>query len=374
MSDVVSDIRPRPMADSGAGRLAWLDYAKAFAIALVVFGHASRSVERTDGLVWGDGLRLADQLIYTFHIPLFFVLAGYAASLVAGRGIAAQARGLIWGVAVPYVVWTVVWVGLKVSFPGSVNEAASWSDLATALWRPVEHMWFLQHLLIARLFWIGAERAGAGGVTGGSAVVLALFAVASWMATVEGEPKSITALLGNIAFVGAGAIWVPVLLKYARDPRLIAVAGLAFAGWAILASSLNADDLGLTSFAAALLASLVVLKAVWYMPLPVGRSGRTMAFVGEASLAIYVTHSIVIALVRALLQKAGVLDEALLITLGTVLGLVVPAAIYWVALAASARTGWPLARVAGLGTATRSYYLKTTRPAVVAAQAATAGS
>jgi fucose 4-O-acetylase-like acetyltransferase len=374
MSDVVSDIGPRPMADSGAGRLAWLDYAKAFAIALVVFGHASRSVERTDGLVWGDGLRLADQLIYTFHIPLFFVLAGYAASLVAGRGIAAQARGLFWGVAVPYVVWTVVWVGLKVSFPGSVNEAASWSDLATALWRPVEHMWFLQHLFIARLFWIGAERAGAGGVTGGSAIVLGLFAVASWMATVEGDPKSVTALLGNIAFVGAGAIWVPVLLKYARDPRLIAVAGLAFAGWGILASSLEADELGLRSFAAALLASLVVLKAVWYMSPPVGRFGRTMAFVGEASLAIYVTHSIVIALVRALLQKAGVLDEALLITLGTVLGLVVPAAIYWVALAASARTGWPLARLAGLGTATRSYYLKTTRPAVVAAQAATAGS
>ncbi|OYW55753.1 MAG: hypothetical protein B7Y80_04775 [Hyphomicrobium sp. 32-62-53] len=366
--------RDAPLPAGAPGRLAWLDIAKAIAIALVVFGHASRSVERTNGLVWSEGLQFADQLIYSFHIPLFFVLAGYAASLMAGRGFGAQARGLFWGVAVPYVVWTVAWVGLKVAFPGSVNEAASWGDLATALWRPLEHMWFLQHLLIARLFWIGAERAGAGGVAGGSAIVLALFAVASWMATVDGEPKSMTALLGNIAFVGAGAIWVPVLFKHARESWLIAAAVAAFAGWAILAAQLGADDIGLLSFMAALLASVVVLAAVWQMPSPVGRIGRTVAFVGEASLAIYVIHSIVIALVRAVLRTANVLDETLLITLGTVLGLAVPAAIYWVALAASARTGWPLVRFAGLGTATRSYYFATLRPGPVVAAAVPAQS
>ena len=364
----------RDAPQSAGARLAWLDTAKAFAIALVVFGHASRSVERTDGLVWSEGLRLADQLIYSFHIPLFFVLAGYAASLVAGRGFGAQARGLFWGVAIPYVVWTVAWVGLKIAFPGSVNEAASWSDLATALWRPVEHMWFLQHLLIARLFWIALDRIGLGGAAGGSAVVVALFAVASWMATVEGDPKSITALLGNIACVGAGAIWLPLLLKYARDTRLIAAAAVAFVCWAILAAHLGADDIGLLGFVAALLASLVVLTAVWHMAPPVGRFGLTVAFVGEASLAIYVIHSIVIALVRAVLRTANVLDETLLITLGTVLGLAVPAAIYWVALAASARTGWPLVRFAGLGTATRSYYFATLRPGPVVAAAVPAQS
>lgn len=354
--------RDAPLQAGAAHRLAWLDIAKAIAIALVVFGHASRSVERTDGLVWGAGLRLADQLIYTFHIPLFFVLAGFAASLVAGRGVAAQLRGMFWGVAVPYVVWTVVWVGLKVAFPGSVNEAASWSDLATALWLPVEHLWFLQHLLIARLFWIGIGRVGAGGVAGGSAIVWVLFAVAAWLATVEANPKSMTALVGNIAFVGAGLIWVPLLLKRARDAWLIAAAGAAFAVWAVLASHLGADDIGLMSFATALLASLVVLAVVWRMPPPVGWFGRTVAFVGEASLAIYVIHSIVIALVRALLQKAGLLHEALLIVTGTFLGIAIPATLYWVALAATVRTGWPLMRFTGLGTATRSYYIPTQQP------------
>lgn len=359
--------RAAPQPDGVATRLAWLDYAKALAIALVVFGHASRSVERTDGLVWSDRLRLADQLIYSFHIPLFFVLAGYAAYLVAGRGFKAQARGLFWGIAVPYAVWTVAWVSLKIMFPGSVNEAASWSDLATAVWRPVEHMWFLQHLMIARLFWIAADRIGAGGWMWGSAIVLALFAAASWMATVEGEPKSLSALLGSIAFVGAGAIWVPLLLEHARKGGLIVGAALAFVGWTILAAQLGADDLGLVSFGAALLASLVVLTAVWQMRSPVGPVGRMVAFVGEASLAIYVMHCIVIAIVRVALQKAGMLDEALLISTGTVLGIFVPAAFYWVALAVSARSGWPLTRFAGLGTATQSHYLPTRQPVRLAA-------
>ncbi|MCU0749378.1 MAG: hypothetical protein MUF13_07525 [Akkermansiaceae bacterium] len=189
----------------------------------------------------------------------------------------------------------------------------------------------------------------------------------AWMATVEGEPKSLSALLGNIAFVGVGAIWVPLLLEHARKAGLIVGAALAFLGWAILAAQLGADDIGLLSFAAALLASLVVLTAVWQMPSPVGRVGRMVAFVGEASLAIYVMHGIVIAIVRVLLQTAGLLDEAVLIFAGTVLGLALPAALYWIALAVSARSGWPLTRLAGLGTATQSHYIPTRQPGRLAA-------
>lgn len=374
MSGAGSDLGPPSAGD--AGRLAWLDYAKAFAIALVVFGHASRSVERTDGLVWSAGLRYADHLIYTFHIPLFFILAGFAASLMMGRGVAAQARGLFWGLCVPYVVWSVVWVGLKIAFPGAVNEPATWSDLITAIWLPVEHMWFLQHLLIARLFWMVVEKATAGSerLHISSALIVALFAVASLTAVFEPEPRLATALLSNIGFVGAGLVWLPEFLKRVHADRQLIFAVAAFVGWLILAMSLAPDDLGALSFSAALLAAFAVVAVVVRVQPPRGIVARTAAFVGEASLAIYVIHSIVIAAVRAVLQKAGLLDEAFLIVTGTVLGLAIPAILYWVALAASVRTRWPLARLAGLGTATRSYYLKTTRPAVVAAQAATAGS
>ncbi len=377
MPDAEIDASPvRDAPAGGAGRLAWLDYAKAFAIVLVVFGHASRSVERSDGLTWSEGLRLADQLIYSFHIPLFFILSGYAASLVAGRGWQAQVRGLVWGVAVPYLVWTVVWVGLKMAFPGSVNEPAAWGDLLTALWLPVEHMWFLQHLLIARLYWMAAERAGAlsAGSAAGSLLIAVLFAVAVWTSTFETEPRVVTSMISNVAFVGVGAIWVPALVQMPRRARLSVGAVLAFAGWLFLALQLGPDDLGLTSFAAALLASFAVLVAVWYLPSPASIGARALAFLGEASLAIYVAHSIVIAMVRALLQAAGALDEATVVVAGTVLGLLVPAVLYWCVLALSLRAGWPLARIVGFGTATRSHYFDTARPALARAAPAAAGT
>lgn len=355
-----------------SNRLAWVDYAKAIAIVLVVFGHASRSVQRTDGLSWGGGLQLADQLIYSFHIPLFFILAGFTASRVAGRGIGPQVRGLFWGVAVPYLVWSYAWVGLKIVFPGSVNEPAEWTDLITGLWRPVEHMWFLQHLLIARLFWMAAERMNVGTPDGamGHALVLLLFAFASWTATFETEPQYLTAIMSNIAFVGVGFLWVPALVKRSNLVSRFAFACVAFLGWLLIALHLSADALGPMSFTAALFGSLMVLMAVWQMPPPAGRVARAVAFLGEASLAIYVVHSIVIAALRTVLQRAGALDETLFIVLGTCVGLTVPALLYLMTLEFSARTGRPLTRFAGFGTGTRSHYLTTTRPSAVAEPAA----
>ena len=46
-----------------AERIAWVDFAKGFAIILVVLGH----------LIHND----LQRLIFVFHMPFFFVMAGY---------------------------------------------------------------------------------------------------------------------------------------------------------------------------------------------------------------------------------------------------------------------------------------------------------
>ncbi len=56
-----------------ARRIAWVDAAKAYGIGLVFYGHF---VER----MFDQGYASAFpqfKLIYAFHVPLFFVLAGY---------------------------------------------------------------------------------------------------------------------------------------------------------------------------------------------------------------------------------------------------------------------------------------------------------
>lgn len=47
-------------------RLDYIDMAKGFAIALMVFGHTFSTYQNTPIMVW----------IYSFHMPLFFLTTG----------------------------------------------------------------------------------------------------------------------------------------------------------------------------------------------------------------------------------------------------------------------------------------------------------
>jgi len=341
-------------------RLSWIDYGKAAAIVLVVFGHASRSIGRSDGLMWSENLRLADALIYSFHISLFFILAGVTAGLAAARNPRDRVRGLIWGIAVPFVVWSAAWVLLKMSFPDAVNHPLGMSALLKALWLPVEHMWFLQFLLVARLIWMSAEGGGAAAPASpwGTALIAVLLAAGILLGPMDGGWNTVAAMLFNAGLVGIGLLWVPVLERGRSSPILAWTALLAFAGWLAIVTGLRpADDLSLASLIATLAGSFVALVLVWQLREPQSLGARIAAFIGEASLAIYVLHAIIIAALRVALSKAGLLDEVNLLLGGTILGVVLPAVVYWLALDVSARTGLPLTRWIGLGTATRSHCL-----------------
>jgi fucose 4-O-acetylase-like acetyltransferase len=355
-------------------RLGWIDYAKALAIVLVVFGHASRSIDRTVGLVWSETLHLADALIYSFHIPLFFVLAGVTARLVADRGDVSPMRGLMWGIAVPYVIWSVVWVGLKVAFPEAVNHPVGLSALLDLLWKPVEHMWFLQHLLLARLIWMAAKGAGLAepASLGPTVLIAAMLLACVGLAQFTASGTTIGAILANAAFVGLGFIWLPAIMTLRGRTGPLAVAILVAAFWLIGVIALRPHDQSLAGVLLALAGCYLALVAVLQLREPRSLVARSIAFLGEASLAIYVLHSIVITATRLVLTKLGWLDEMRLLWLGTALGLVVPALLYWFVLAMSARANVPLTRWVGFGTATRSFNFPTQpKPAPAGATVAT---
>ncbi len=361
-------------APAPARRLVWIDYAKALAIFLVVFGHASRSLERTAGLVWSETLRIADALIYSFHIPLFFVLAGVTARLVADRGDVSPVRGLMWGIAVPYVIWSAVWVGLKVAFPEAVNHPVSLSALLDLLWKPVEHMWFLQHLLFARLIWMAAKGAGLAepASLGPTVLIAAMLLACVGLAQFAESGTTIGAILANAAFVGLGFIWLPAMMSLRGRAGPLAIAIVIAALWLIGVIALRPHDQSLAGIVLALAGCYLALVAVLQVRESRSLAARSIAFLGEASLAIYVLHSIVITATRVVLTKLGWLDEMRLLWFGTALGLALPALLYWCVLAISARTNFSLTKWVGFGTATRSYNFPTQpNPAPASATVAT---
>lgn len=55
----------------------WVDNVKVFACVLVVLGHFFQSMIKSDVLPANDLYQWFNQMIYYFHVPLFFICSGY---------------------------------------------------------------------------------------------------------------------------------------------------------------------------------------------------------------------------------------------------------------------------------------------------------
>lgn len=342
------------MAKTPGQRIVWVDYARAIGIVLVVAGHANRAVERS-GLDWSEGLRLADALIYSFHMPLFFVLAGFVAGLKRETDTAAFARQTFWGIVVPYLVWSAIWIGLKASLPGVVNVPIGFDALLAIAWSPVEHFWFLYHLFFIRILWFVVGKRDSRALDWAFLAVIAVAAIV--LKTTGTGPEIVSGILLNGAYYGVGLLVLPVLAGAVLSRAALPATAIATVAW-LGAAFLAISGFGLAAVvAAALTGSAMAIGAAFLLPEARGTALRLFAFLGEASLAIYVMHLPFAAAARVVLQKAGLLDATTLIVFGTLAGLVLPAIAYYLALRLAPAVG-PLAiRLAGLGTATRSRYL-----------------
>lgn len=84
-------------------RIEYIDYVKAFAIFLVVMGHAIQQL-------WGTAVdcdSILYRFIYSFHMPLFFFLSGFCAYREgrSNKSILTEIQRKAIALLVPYVIW-----------------------------------------------------------------------------------------------------------------------------------------------------------------------------------------------------------------------------------------------------------------------------
>jgi len=126
-------------------RLDWLDAAKGLGIILVVIGHA-----------WTKG-QMRDT-IYAFHMPLFFLLAGYTARpKPMAQYLSAQLRSM----AIPYVAFLLTLAAIDPLIEharGYLPMFRTWEAAGRALLLggselsgPLTILWFIPCLLVARI-------------------------------------------------------------------------------------------------------------------------------------------------------------------------------------------------------------------------------
>src|SRR5690554_6514824 len=103
-------------------RNAWVDYAKAIGIILVVYGHVARGVFNA-GLPMDEELFvLVDSIIYSFHMPLFFFLSGlFFYDSLMKRGTGGLIVNKVDTIVYPFIVWSLLQGFFEVALSNYTN-------------------------------------------------------------------------------------------------------------------------------------------------------------------------------------------------------------------------------------------------------------
>ncbi|MGL4314447.1 MAG: acyltransferase family protein, partial [Sphingomonas sp.] len=215
------------------------DVIRGIAIILVVFGHANRGMIEAAGQAAPPALRQIDFVIYTTHMPAFFLLAGYFAGLALARHRRrdyAASRG--WAVIYPYLLWSLIFWTIKVFGIGYVHHGLGLGDAARILFDPISIYWFLYALLLLQL---------AAAASYPHVRLLLALAIALALARAVSPGSGIIALTlmhapyftGGLAL--AGTRWTWTQPRLARTPMLAGLA-LLFAAGCAMALAMGAHD------------------------------------------------------------------------------------------------------------------------------------
>lgn len=152
-------------ASGSLDRLIWVDTAKGIGIVLVVLGHVLVGLNGA-GLINDKKMyTLAFDIIYSFHMPLFFFLSGlFFLHSYTKRGALSLIGNKMSTIVYPFVIWSAIQIIIEATLANYTNNDESFGHLLTMLLYPKSQFWFLQALFLmfvsyALLFSIFKHRA-----------------------------------------------------------------------------------------------------------------------------------------------------------------------------------------------------------------------
>ena len=316
---------------AASGRLYSIDTAKGIGIFFVVFGHAWRGAFDA-GLIRDAGLfKIIDNMIYAWHMPLFFFLSGLLfLDAIARVTPLAFAVGRAWRLMWPLALWTWIFFGIRLLAGQSANHPVSAADFPWIPLPPYDHLWFLWALLLVQLGALPLCRLLQPFMTDRALSIL-LGALAVALALV------LPLLYVPSAYFGAAVEHAPYFLAG------IAVGRLAHLRPTPLVAAVAAGLFALILYGtmqawATVFQSLDLIVLFWVMVAWLDRNAvqpvaalRALRYLGEMSLIIFLAHTIFSAAFRIGLMSVGVTWLPLHLLVGTVVGLAGPILLYLLA-------------------------------------------
>lgn len=319
-------------------RESWIDVCKGVAIVCVVMGHVVAAYRNVAALNGASVFQFVADFVYSFHMPLFFMVSGLLFGKSSHSPFWKVARKKLVAYGIPYVLFSVLLIGMKFLFARFANQVYSLGDLLAIGLYPMTFLWFLYALLVISLIQLLVDASVGQSAIGKGIVLLASFfacACARYACSLDypfnlkdlglmdaakhycwfvlGE-YCLPHIVEGFRFANKSKLFKPVLflgfvaygsvvwlLHQAQSPGIVAGWCMAFVG----------------SILVCLLCSCVT-------------SGSFFEWVGKYTMPIYLLHGFVLAGMRSVLTKLGLplLGGAIPMVVGTLLGVLVPIAAY----------------------------------------------
>lgn len=304
-------------------RTDWVDYAKAIGIILVVYGHVARGLYNGGIAIPEHVYLLADSIVYSFHMPLFFFLSGlFFYSSFVKRGAVGLTFNKIDTIVYPYILWSIFQGSVEVVLSSYTNGNVTWGEVLQ-LWDPRAQFWFLYALFFIFL------------------VSIALFSTVQyrWLMFIFGftcllhlfrahlpDFKIVLFVANNLVYFVFGVVFT----RFNIASHLSSYSAfLIFLVLFITAQYGFHDYLGLTythrGIEALVLAITSILFVVSASALLSRTSSKALAFIGASSMAIYLMHILAGSGIRVVLSKfMGINDVVVHLLFGCLAGLLLP--------------------------------------------------
>lgn len=307
-------------------RTQWVDYAKAIGILLVVYGHVARGLYNAGIDIHPTFYAVTDSIIYSFHMPLFFFLAGlFFNNSFQKQGASKLVFTKIDTIVYPFMLWSILQGSVEVVLANYTNGELTFGEVFSLFWSPRGQFWFLYALFLA--FWLAAI----------------IYSIVSPRAT------SVIFVAAALLYVIQDALPKNLLLWFIADNFVFFVMGIGFTRyykrkalgrtWAlyslgvafIVSQYIFHKSLGLTyhdkGLLSLLLAFIGILLVVSVSRRAALKPNSFIVFIGTSSMAIYLMHILAGSGARIVLGKVmGVESVSVHLIVGCLVGVLAPLA------------------------------------------------
>lgn len=319
-------------------RLDWVDVLRGVAILIVVVGHSWRGLFGA-GLMEPGQFSGLDRAIYSFHMPLFFLISGlfYMRGLATPPGAFAMTK--VKRLLYPMVLWTYVFVLAKLAAGPFANAPISFEDLLVSPIPGRWHFWFLWALFLMQLALYVLRPLQTRDAVRTPVLMLVLLVSVALSYTAFSLPGAAWPWIGNailmLPYFVIGIIVGDHLKRIPQTGAVPVIAAMALAVGFIVIMVFPLQDVVPGILIAGTMSGLTVLACAASRYLPVTLSA-CLAEMGRATMAIFLLHTIFSAALREALLVMGLQNLSLHMGMSVAIGIVGPLAMLYL----SQRLGW----------------------------------